>query len=99
MFVRLVRFSFGPGKQEAAQAIADDIVPLIAEQPGCQRVVMFGDHSDGEYGIVVNWNTEPNAEAAQAIVAPKLFEHFAGNIQGEADRRLFEVIASQSNDS
>ena len=43
MFVRLVRFSFGPGKQAAAQNLANDLVPAIQARPGCQAVTFFGD--------------------------------------------------------
>jgi hypothetical protein len=43
MYARLVRFAFGPGKRAEAQAVADDLGPLIASQPGCEGVTVFGD--------------------------------------------------------
>jgi len=57
MYARLVRFSFGPGKQAEAQAIADDLAPLIAAQPGCGGVTVFGDDDTGDYGLFVFWNS------------------------------------------
>ena len=93
MYARLVRFTFGPGKRTEAQALADELVPLIASQPGCERAVVFGDDSDGEFGIFVLWQTEAEAEAAAQLVRPKLMEHLQGNTQGAPEMRLFEVIS------
>ena len=94
MFIRLVRFSFGPGKQSEAQAIADEIVPLIAGQPGCQRVTLCGDDSDGEYGIVVYWDTREQANEAAVVVSPKLMGYLEGNVRHEPEFHLFPVKAS-----
>jgi heme-degrading monooxygenase HmoA len=94
MYARLVRFSFGPGKHAEAQAIADNIAPLIASQPGCEGVTVFGDDTDGEYGIFVLWNSEDNANAAAQLVRPKLEEHLAGNVKRPPDARLFRVISA-----
>ena len=93
MFARLVRFSLGPGNSDTAQSLADDLVPLINSQLGCQSVSVFGDDSDGECGIFVLWDTEDHAEAAAGVVRPKLGEHLAGKIQSPPDARLFKVIA------
>ena len=93
MYARLVRFSLGPGKRAVAQAVADDIAPLIASQPGCKGVTVFGDNADGEYGIFAVWDTEANANAAAQLVRPKLDEHLAGHVQGAPDARLFEVFS------
>lgn len=93
MYARLVRFSFGPGKYAEAQSIADNLAPLIASQPGCQSITVFGDDNDGEYGIFVIWNSEENANAAAQVVRPKLDEHLAGNIQGPPDAHLFKVMS------
>jgi quinol monooxygenase YgiN len=95
MFVRLVRFSFGPGKPDKAQALADELVPLISSQPGCQRVSVFGDESDGECGVFVLWDTQDHADAASEVVRPKLNEHLAGNVQAPPDARLFTVLATK----
>src|SRR5919201_586045 len=93
MYARLVRFSFGPGKRAEAQALADDLAPQIASQPGCESVTVFGDDTDGEYGIFVLWESEDHAETAAGVIRPKLNEHLAGNVQGPPEARLFEVFS------
>ena len=93
MYARLVRFAMGQGKRAVAQALADDLIPKISSQPGCQRVMVFGDESGGEYGIFVLWESDSHAAAAASIIRPLLDEHLAGNVQGPPDARLFEVIA------
>ena len=95
MYARLVRFSFGTGQPDKAQALADELVPLISSQPGCQRVAVFGDESDGECGIFVLWDTQDEADAAAEVVRPKLNEHLAGNVQAPPDARLFKVHATK----
>jgi heme-degrading monooxygenase HmoA len=94
MYARLVRFSFGPGKRAEAQAIADDLAPLIAAQPGCESVTVFGEDGDGQYGIFVLWDSQDHAETAAGIIGPKLAEHLSGNVQGQPEARLFEVLSS-----
>jgi hypothetical protein len=94
MMARLVRFSFGSGKQADAQALADVIGPLIRSQPGCGGVTVFGDEGTGEYGLFVLWDTEENANAAAQIVRPKLDELLSPHAKGPPDARLFKVLSS-----
>ena len=93
MYARLVRFSFGPGKYAEAQAIADNIAPRIASQPGCEGVTVFGDDSDGEYGLFVLWDSEEHANAAAQIIRPILDRHLSEHSKGPPDARLFKVIS------
>jgi quinol monooxygenase YgiN len=94
MFVRLVQFGIEPGHDSAAQALAADLTPAIAAQPGCQSVVVFGDAADGEYGLFVLWDTQEHADAAAGIIRPKLAEHLAGHITRPPNPRLFKVISA-----
>ncbi len=94
MFARLVRFSIEPGSDTKARALARDVGPLIAVQPGCQAVTVFGDHGDGEYGIYVLWDTQENADTAAGVVRPRLNEHLAGSVKAPPETRLFEVLWS-----
>jgi hypothetical protein len=94
VYARLVRFSIGEGQRPAAQAIANDLVPLIASQPGCASVTVFGDDADGQCGIFVLWDTQANADAAAVLVRPKLNEHLSGKAQQPPEARLFEVLAT-----
>jgi len=95
VFARLVRFSLEPGSDTKAQELADEVGPLIALQPGCEAVTVFGDHGDGEYGIYVLWDTQENADTAAGVVRPQLNEHLAGNAKAPPETRLFEVIWSK----
>ena len=93
MYARLVRFTLDGGHRSEAQALADDLAPLIAAQPGCEHVSIFGDDADGAYGIFVLWDSQDHANAAAQLVRPKLDEHLAGLIQAPPETRLFEVLS------
>ena len=95
MFTRLVRFSFGAGHETKIQELAGELGPLIAVQPGCQAVTVFGDHTDGEYGLYVLWDSQENADVAADVVRPKLDEHLAGIVKAPPETRLFEVLWSR----
>ncbi len=94
MYVRLVRFSFGPGKRSEAQALADDLGPRISALAGCSGVTVFGNESDGEYGLFVLWDSQASADAAAAVIGPRLSEHLEGNLIDGPDIRLFEVLSA-----
>jgi hypothetical protein len=91
MYLRLVRFKLADGSR--AQAIADDLVPAIKVQPGCESAVFFGG-DDGECGLCVLWDSQANADAAAAIIRPVLERHLVGNVSAPPDARLFAVLAS-----
>ena len=91
MPARLVRFSLGTGGTGVAKALADHLVPKIAGQPGCGGVTVLGDHSDGEYGIFVLWDSQ--AHAAAAIIRPILDGHLSGHVQAPPEARVYEVIS------
>jgi heme-degrading monooxygenase HmoA len=92
MFARLVRFTLGSGSEAKAQELAEELAPLIADQPGCQAVTVFGDANDGEYGIYVLWDTQEHADAAAGLVRPQLDKHLAGNVTAPPETRLFKVL-------
>jgi quinol monooxygenase YgiN len=93
MCARLVRFALVPGRHDRARALADELAPMIAAQPGCISVTVFGDESDGEYGFFVLWDTRANANQAAQIIRPLLDKHLAGNVQAPPDARLFDVLS------
>jgi quinol monooxygenase YgiN len=94
MYLRLVRFTLLEGSRSRAQATAADLIPAIKQQPGCMSAIFFGGGEDGESGICVLWDSQEHADAAAAVIGPKLEQHLAGNVSGQPDRRLFPVIAS-----
>lgn len=91
-YARLVRFGCGPGNEDPARALANDLAPLIREQPGCEEVVVFSD-ADGEGGVFVVWDSQAHADAAAKVIRPKLDEHLSGNITAPPDARLFSVLS------
>ena len=92
MYVRLVRFAFGPGKHSQAEDLAGELIPAIKSQPGCEGATFFGDATDGEYGLFVLWDSQEHADAAAAVISPRLQRGLAGNVQRPPDIRLFGVI-------
>lgn len=92
MFVRLVRFNLGPGARDTADEFVAAVVPTIRQQPGLERVTFFGNDSDGEYGLFVLWDSVEHADAAAAVVGPRLQGALSGNAKAPPDIRLFEVI-------
>ena len=94
MYLRLVRFTLSEGSRSGAQAMAADLIPAIKQQPGCVSAMFFGGGEDGESGICVVWDSQEHADAAAAVIGPKLEQHLAGKVSGPPERRLFPVIAS-----
>ena len=96
MKLRLVQFSLGPGRREAAEGVAETVVPLIRAQQGCERCEFFADHEKGDYGIVVIWSSEQAANAAAGVVGPVLAKVVA-KAKGVPAIRLFDVYEPRMN--
>jgi len=91
MYLRLVRITLEPDSHSAAQKLADEFVPAIKAQNGCNECVFFADDSTGDYGIVVLWNTIEDAEAAAPVIGPRLAQAIAEVSDEPANIKLFEV--------
>lgn len=91
MNLRLVQFSLGPGKRSVAESIADQIVPVIRAQPGCERCEFFADHDAGDYGLIVLWATKQDAGAAAAVISPILTPLLTAAQHVGESRRLFDI--------
>jgi len=61
--------------------------------PGCTSVTVFGDESDGQYGIFVLWDSVADANAAAPVIRPQIDALISGHVQGELEARLFEVLS------
>lgn len=96
MYLRLVRITLEPGARSAAQKLADEFVPAIKAQNGCNECVFFADDNSGDYGIVVLWNSKEDAEAAASVIGPRLAQAISEVSDEPADIRLFEVFETQS---
>jgi hypothetical protein len=93
MYLRLVRFTLSAAGRSSAQTMADDLIPRIKQQPGCQSATFFaGD--DGSSGLAVLWDTQDHADAASRVIRPQLDQHLSGNVTAPPDVQLFPVLAS-----
>ena len=90
MNIRLIQFSLGPGKRSVAEAIADEVVPAIRVQKGCDRCEFFADNEAGDYGIVVLWASKQAADAAASVIVPILIPALA-EAKGWPSVRLFDA--------
>ena len=93
MFLRLVRFTLAADASSRAQAIAEDLIPTIKQQPGCLSAVFYGGGADGQCGFCVLWASREHAAAAAAVMNPLLEAHIAGNVVAPPERGLFPVLA------
>ena len=91
MYVRLVLFTLGPGERSTAEKIADEIVPAIRAQKGCNTCKFFTDDEVGEYGIVVLWDSKEDADAASSVISPRLKPALADIVKEPPSIRLYEV--------
>jgi quinol monooxygenase YgiN len=94
MYARLVSFALQDGKESVAAELARDLVPDIRHQPGCEAVTCFGDAESGQYYLYVLWGSQEEANAAAAMMAPKLQQHLAGHTVAPPERNLYAVIES-----
>lgn len=91
MYLRLVRITLEPGSRTDAQTFANEFVPAIRAQNGCNKCVFFADDSTGDYGIMVLWNTKEDADAAAPVIGPRLAQALSEITDNPADIKLFEV--------
>lgn len=94
MYARLVTFTLQKGKETIPADLAEDLVPAIRQQPGCQTVSCFGDAESGQYYLYVLWNSQEAADAAARVISPRLERHLAGNTVAPPTRNLYPVIRS-----
>lgn len=95
MHVRIVNFSLEPGSRSTAEKLADEIVPAIRAQNGCDKCLFLIDDEAGEYGFIVLWDSKEDAGAAAAVIGPKLTEALSGITKMPDSRQLFEVYEPQ----
>jgi hypothetical protein len=92
--VRLVRVSAAPGKAGAVEGLLQELVPLIRAREGNVGALAFVDREAGEYGLFVQWATEAHADAARAVIGPRLMAGLEGNVREPADIAHFEALGA-----
>ncbi len=97
MYSRLVTFRVGPGKRSTIEELVDEFDPLYRAQKGFRHLFVIGDDATGEYGSFSVWETKEDAEAANAVIAPRLQQALTGLLEGPPDRRYYEVLEPKGN--
>ena len=97
MYSRLVTFRVGPGKRSTIEELVDEFDPLYRAQKGFRHLFVIGDDATGEYGSFSVWETKEDAEAANAVIAPRLQQALTGLLEGPPDRWFFKVLEPKGN--
>ena len=95
MYARLVIFEVGPGKHSTIERLVDEFDALYRAQKGFRHLFILGDEASGEYGSFSVWESKEDADAANAVIAPRLQQALSGLLQGPPDRWFFEVLERQ----
>jgi hypothetical protein len=96
MYSRLVIFEVGPGNQSTIEGLVDEFNALYRDQKEFRHVFVLGDEASGEYGSFSVWESKEDADAANAVIAPRLQQALSGLLQGPPDRWFFEVLEPQA---
>ncbi len=91
MYARIVLFTLGSGMRSTAEAIADELIPAIKAQQGCDAAMSLIDDEAGEYGLVVLWASKEDAEVAAKLMGPRLRSALEGVATEPPTIRLMEV--------
>lgn len=97
MYSRLVIFRVEPGKRSTIEELVGEFDPLYRAQKGFRHLFVIGDDTTGEYGSFSVWETKEDAEAANAVIAPRLQQALTGLLEGPPDRWFFEVLEPKGN--
>jgi heme-degrading monooxygenase HmoA len=92
MHARLVIFKLAPGQRSTIQALARQFDPLYRAQPGFNELYVIADDLSGQYGSFSVWESQADADAANAVIAPRLQRALAGRLQDPPNRWFFEVV-------
>jgi heme-degrading monooxygenase HmoA len=92
MHARLVIFKLGPGQRSTIQALAREFDPLYRAQPGLNEHYVVADDPRGQYGSFSVWESQADADAANAVIAPRLQRALAGRLEDPPNRWFFEVV-------
>lgn len=80
-----------PGNRPAAEQIADQGAPGMAQQPGFESATFFLDEEQNVYGAVSFWSSRETAEQANTVLTPQFEQAFGGLMDGSIDSRVYEI--------
>ncbi len=80
-----------PGNRAAAEQIADQGAPGLAQQSGFESVVFFVDEARNEYGAASVWTSKEAAEQALQVTTPQFEQAFGDLLEGSIENRIYEI--------
>ena len=92
MYARLGYARMAPGSRARWDAARPQLLTLVREQPGFVSATALYNAVADEGGYFTVWATREAAEAAGAVIAPKLQELLAEVLLGDRTIRVFEVV-------
>ena len=91
MFVSLNLITIGTQMRSTAEKIADQGLSTVKTLKGFRGVTFFGDVTVGEYGSLSVWESKEDAEAAAAVMGPKVEGAVKGIATAPPTRRIYEL--------
>lgn len=80
-----------PGNRPAAEQIADQGAPGMAQQPGFEGATFFLDEERNVYGAVSFWESRETAEQANDVLTPQFEQAFGDLLEGSIESRIYEI--------
>jgi heme-degrading monooxygenase HmoA len=91
MYARLIQFTLEPGQREFAEGRADIFAPVIAALKGHKSTTFMADFDTGEISTLTVWETEADAQAAGAELAPRLNQALGDKLKEPITVKILEV--------
>ena len=91
MYAQLVMLKLGKGMRSTAEKIADQSSPTLKTLKGFKSITFFGDEAVGEYGSLSLWESKEDAEAAAAVMGPKVEQAVRGIAKAPPTRQFYEI--------
>jgi len=96
MYATLTTLQLGPGMRSAGEKTADQSASLLKNLKGFKSATFFADDEIGQYLSLNVWETKEDAEAAWAIIGPKMQEAIGSILKAPPTRQVFELYEPKS---
>lgn len=80
------------GHRLTIERLLDEFDPPYRVKKGFRDLSIIGDGTSGEYGSSSVWDSKDDAEAANAVIAPRLQEALKGLLQGPSEARSLRCL-------
>ena len=91
MYAALTTLTVSPGMWVQMAKSTDQLFASIKTMKGFKQAIYFGDDAAGIFNSLVIWDSKQNAEAAQAVNAPKTQQGLASVLKAPPTRHIFEI--------